>query len=316
MRAFFAQLENDDELILAGPSARHLAVELPSIRRFETDDSLLVPELWREGLVKTDAKIVGFSTTQMVPCAGWLETLVEALAGSTAVGVGGCILPAAHLRWLDRAVYLQRFASYGVREKLPTRPSGENCLYRRSGLMLLQKQVLKSGATGCASALPSSTASKSTGTASGTRVFRDDERRLGFENGFWEVEVQEAIESQAGENRILWQSVPDAIVRFQGRTRLFSFLHQRVQHAARFGANRSRRWRPLWRMAALVFAPLIPGVLLIRAFRHLSAARERMTRWLPAVPHFLAIAAAWTLGEASGILRRADVGKRMIESNV
>ena len=104
-------------------------------RIIESTRGRLVPELWRDGLRAVDADRVAFSTTQMVPRVGWLRALMDRLDDSEAWGVGGAIAAGDRLGPVDRAVYLQRFLNYGPGMALPTRPSGENALYRRDRLM-------------------------------------------------------------------------------------------------------------------------------------------------------------------------------------
>lgn len=107
----------------------------PNLRILRSPDSRLVPELWRDGLRAVDADLVAFSTTQMVPRAGWLDGLSGRLDGTSALGVGGAIEAGDRLGPVDRAVYLQRFLAYGPDVPLPARPSGENAAYRRDRLM-------------------------------------------------------------------------------------------------------------------------------------------------------------------------------------
>jgi hypothetical protein len=104
------------------------------LRILKSPRGCLVPELWREGLRAVDAELVAFSTTQMVPRDGWLRALMERLGESAAWGVGGAIAARERLGAVDRAVYLQRFLNYGPGMALPTRPSGENAIYRRDRL--------------------------------------------------------------------------------------------------------------------------------------------------------------------------------------
>ncbi len=106
----------------------------PGLRILPSSSSRLVPELWRDGLRSVDAEMVAFSTTQMVPRAGWLRALMGRLGRSDAWGVGGSIAAGDRLGPVDRAVYLQRFLAYGPGTSLPLRPSGENALYRRDRL--------------------------------------------------------------------------------------------------------------------------------------------------------------------------------------
>ena len=116
----------------------------------------LVPEMWRDGLAGVDADRVAFSTTQMVPRAGWLDRLTGRMDETGAWGVGGTIAAGDGLGPVGRAVYLQRFLRYGPGLPLPARPSGENALYRTEKL---------------------------------AEVARD------WSAGFWEIKVQQALEA-------------------------------------------------------------------------------------------------------------------------
>lgn len=114
------------------PSAR--AIPGPCLRFVSSPRSRLVPQMWRDGLATIDAERVAFSTTQMVPRAGWLDRLMDRMDETGASGVGGAIAPGERLGPVDRAVYLQRFLAYAHGFPLPSRPSGENALYRRERL--------------------------------------------------------------------------------------------------------------------------------------------------------------------------------------
>ncbi len=121
------------EPLLAGTRSR-IARRLPG---------LLVPELWRDGLevaLRTDAAMVGFTTAQMVPRAGWLSALRRLLDETNAAAIGGPIAPGNRLPVADRAIYLHRYGNY--QPPLPAsdrfEPPGENALYRRDRLEELE----------------------------------------------------------------------------------------------------------------------------------------------------------------------------------
>ena len=96
---------------------------------------MLAPELWREGLLASDADFVAFTTARMIPSRGWLEALKARLVESESAGVGGPIEPGAGLSTTDRAVALLRYASYFPGGSLQVDPPGDNALYRRDRLM-------------------------------------------------------------------------------------------------------------------------------------------------------------------------------------
>ncbi|SIO15282.1 Glycosyl transferase family 2 [Singulisphaera sp. GP187] len=112
----------------------------PGLRILRKPPGRLAPELWRDGLNASDAPLVAFSTAQMIPARGWLESLRGCLESTGAAAVGGPIDPAPRLSAVDRAVYLLRYVNY--LKPLPsvaqTEPPGDNALYRRDALVGLE----------------------------------------------------------------------------------------------------------------------------------------------------------------------------------
>ncbi len=96
----------------------------------------LAPELWREGLIRSNSEFVAFSTAQMIPRSGWLDGLLARLATGDASGVGGPIAAGQSLSAVDRALYLLRYASYlpPVPESSSFDPPGDNAIYRKADL--------------------------------------------------------------------------------------------------------------------------------------------------------------------------------------
>ena len=168
---FLREVEGRGEVVAVGPSASRLAGQFPGLRAVDRPSGWLVPELWRDGLRESDAELVAFSTSQMIPRNGWLDDLISALQRSGAAGVGGAIEPGLGLGAVDRAVYLQRYLNYAPPVMLPARPSGENAIYRRSWL---------------------------------------DEVQSSWAEGFWETEVQREIEGQGGEWSTAPRATPTA----------------------------------------------------------------------------------------------------------
>ena len=152
---FLREVEGRGEVIVVDATGRDIPAGCRVLRR---PAARLVPELWGDGLRSSDAELVAFSTTQMVPRAGWLDAMLAAVdAEGSSLGVGGRIEPGERLGMVDRAVFLLRFLAYG--RELPARPSGENALYRRETLLDVED-------------------------------FWDD--------GFWEAEVHRGLESLGG----------------------------------------------------------------------------------------------------------------------
>jgi hypothetical protein len=112
----------------------------PSVRVIRRPAGRLAPELWRDGLLATDAPLVAFSTAQMVPASGWLRSLRTRLEASSAAVVGGPIEPSPSLSPSDRALYLLRYVNYlrPLRETADVEPPGDNSLYRRDALRGLE----------------------------------------------------------------------------------------------------------------------------------------------------------------------------------
>jgi hypothetical protein len=139
---------------------------LPIIRRAH---GALVPELWREGLLATNAPVVAFSTAAMIPGRGWLDALLDQLESTGAAAVGGPIVPAEGLRAFDRAVYLARYVQYRrpIQSESELILPGENAAYRR-------RQIVESGL------IPA--------------------------DGFWEVEIQRLLRAKG--ERMEWAPGP------------------------------------------------------------------------------------------------------------
>ena len=126
------------------PSGEVLSRRFSNVRVIRSPAGRLAPELWRDGLLATDAAFVAFSTAQMIPQNGWLASLKSKLIESGASGVGGPIEPGPGLSATDRAVALLRYAGYfpSPARPVPSRTAGDNALYRRDRLMKVQQSWL------------------------------------------------------------------------------------------------------------------------------------------------------------------------------
>ncbi len=153
---FVAEAGPLGRVVVASPDEAPSATPHPSVRWVRSRQCRLAPELWRDGLLTSEAPLVAFSTSQMTPSAGWLSALLATLRESGAAGVGGPIEPALGLSATDRAVALLRYSAYFP--PLPDlgrgSPPGENALYRRDRLLEVESS---------------------------------------WADGFWEVEVQRAL---------------------------------------------------------------------------------------------------------------------------
>ncbi|WP_406693480.1 glycosyltransferase [Singulisphaera sp. Ch08] len=137
---FLEEVGMQGELILVDASGDGTADQakalFPGLRILRRPPGTLAPELWRDGLNASETPLVAFSTAQMIPARGWLESLRGRLESTGAAAVGGPIDPASRLSPADRAVYLLRYVNY--LRPLPkveqVEPPGDNALYRRASL--------------------------------------------------------------------------------------------------------------------------------------------------------------------------------------
>jgi hypothetical protein len=260
---FVEEADDSGEVVLVDAShdgtADLVAGSFPRARILRRDRGLLVPELWRDGLLATDAPLVVFSTAAMVPSRGWLSALLNRLEATTDVAVGGPIEPGDGLSPVDRAVYLMRYVGYlspltrACEAALP----GENAVYRRDRLDALEATLA---------------------------------------TGFWEVDVQRKLRER-GEGLGM---ATRASITFRGGCGLFAMLGQRFRHGVRYGASRAKRWKPSERVARSAAAPLVPFLLMMRAFLGLHRRGRSILPWIVAVPALLAFLSAWAVGELVG----------------
>ncbi len=141
LTAFLREVRDQGEVILVDASrdgtADEVARQFPSVLVLRRPAGWLAPELWREGLLEARTPLIAFSTAQMVPSEGWLDSHRMCLAkGGTAVA-GGPIVASGRLSGGDRAVYLLRYVNYGppLGGGQAFEPPGDNALYRRDLLL-------------------------------------------------------------------------------------------------------------------------------------------------------------------------------------
>jgi hypothetical protein len=240
-------------------SAEWVASKFPNVRVLYRPVGQLTPQLWRDGLVKTEATYVAFSTAQMLICQGWRVALIERLLEKDAVCVGGPIVPSRWLSGVDSAVALLRYSRYfpPLPSKKELEPPGDNSLYRRDRL----KEV--------------------------ERLWID---------GFWEVEVNKALRKRGG----MLVMTAKGIATFVGGSRLATITGQRLRHARRYGAFRSKSSNAFQQVFRVLTSPLVPPLLCFRVFGRLVSRRMSVFRWIPAVPSLIVMACAWAAGEAIG----------------
>jgi hypothetical protein len=105
----------------------------------------LIPHLWRDGILTARGERVGTTTAHCIPAADWVDALLAADLGRTAV-LAGTIEndPAADAK--GRAIFLQRYAAFSPpQEKHEVHdPAADNALYRRTDL-LRHRDLLQRG---------------------------------------------------------------------------------------------------------------------------------------------------------------------------
>jgi hypothetical protein len=122
-----------------------------------------------------------------------------------------------------------------------------------------------------------------------------DRHAAAFDDGFWEIDFHRRVRSDGG-----WlAAVPEAGVEYAGSAPLRTMIGHRFAHGRHFGTGRARSHGRLRIVAA---APIVPFVLAARAARRVAGSIRERWRFLAALPWFLALAAAWAVGEARGAL--------------
>ncbi len=123
-----------------GLNLEWLAKDYPNVRVIYRPDGQLAPQLWRDGLIKSQAPLVAFTTSHMMLSSGWRIALIDRLVDQNASGVGGPIQPALKLSRIDRAVALLRYSRYFPPRdgRKSIEPPGDNALYRRDRLQVVQ----------------------------------------------------------------------------------------------------------------------------------------------------------------------------------
>lgn len=93
-----------------------------------------------------------------------------------------------------------------------------------------------------------------------------------------------------------------AVLTYEGGIGLASMVRQRLAHARRYGAGRSKGLGTPARLARVAVSPLVPPLLCGRIVAALRARKMPLTPWLRAWPGLVTLASAWAIGEAVGTL--------------
>ena len=177
-------------------------------------------------------------------------------------GVGGGFCLAEGCSGLDRAIYHLRYGAFPPGRRKSVEVAGD---------------IAGDNAVYCAESL----------------------RALGDEwaAGFWEVVIHRQLRAH-GEKLTLAAGMD---VAFGGTVGVLSFLRQRFNHGVHFGAWRVRE-AGVSRGRLLVAAPLVPFLLLLRAWQRAPAMDGGRWGLFTVAPLFLLLTTAWAAGEACGAL--------------
>jgi Glycosyl transferase family 2 len=116
-------------------------------------------------------------------------------------------------------------------------------------------------------------------------------------SGFWELEVHDQLRRRGEALSIAHQ----AVVEFQGGSRLGPSARHRHAHAQRFGASRAAGRSLPHRLGRTLIAPAVPAVMLARIVRNLKRRGEPIRPWTRALPQLAVLLSAWSVGEATGV---------------
>jgi hypothetical protein len=115
------------------------------IRIVCSPDGSLIPHLWRDGILAASGERVGTTTAHCIPAADWVDALLAADLGQTAV-LAGTIENDPEADAKGRAIFLQRYAVFAPPQakREVHNPAADNALYRRSDL-LRHRDLLERG---------------------------------------------------------------------------------------------------------------------------------------------------------------------------
>jgi glycosyltransferase involved in cell wall biosynthesis len=264
LAAFQASTENMAAEIVVVDASRddtlRRVARFPAVRTITAPPGTLVPGLWLRGLQAGRGRFVAFSTGYCRVGVAWAETMVAALSAGAAGAGGGFTLA----RWTASstwAVFFLRYAKF-IEERMGSGPiagdiAADNAAYRRVAIVGIEP---------------------------------------GPADGFWEVEIHEALRRRGG-GLVEVRGAPAEIA---GSARPRRVIAERFRHGRRFGAWRGRT--PIARARIVAAAPLVPLILAARAGRQVWPVAQYRVRFIGALPWMLVFAGAWALGEAAGAI--------------
>lgn len=122
-----------------------------------------------------------------------------------------------------------------------------------------------------------------------------DRNRPLWRDGFWEAELNAALQAQGARFHL----DPRAAVTQTQRRGAIAYIPLRFRHGRCYGARRPAADRPGLRSI------LIPGILFARVLRAVLARPEFLARFVPVAPLVFVYQLAWAAGEITGYLAGA-----------
>jgi len=120
----------------ADPDVPVLVGNEGQVRILTSREGSLIPHLWRDGILAARGERVATTTAHCIPATDWVEALLAADLGQTAV-LGGTIENHPEADAKGQAIFLQRYLAFappqtrrGVRD-----PAADNALYSRSDIL-------------------------------------------------------------------------------------------------------------------------------------------------------------------------------------
>lgn len=143
-----------------------------------------------------------------------------------------------------------------------------------------------------------------------TREALDSVRDLWAER-YQETRVNWALRDSG--KRLLLSSRP-IIVHKRGPQKLSRVLGERMHWGRVFAIQRGERWTPARSLVAAAATVVLPAILLVRHTRAMKAKGWSNAELMSALPSFLMILPAWSLGEALGYLDAAFGTRRAFQN--
>jgi glycosyltransferase involved in cell wall biosynthesis len=232
----------------------------PHVPVLSFPEGTLTPNLWAEGAARARGEFVVFTTGHCTPRPGWLRAFRHGMRDGI-VAVGGPLVLASRTSPLDWAVFYLRYSAFTERTIGRDGPT--------------EREIAGDNA------------------AYRRRVLERHASLLG--NGFWEVDIHRAVRAEGEKIAVAGA----ATVEFGPSFPLRTIARHRFAHGRHSGRGRVLKGtRGCW--ASVLAAPLVPGVLALRAARRVVGAPRERWRFAASLPQFLLLAAAWAAGEVQG----------------